>query len=412
MASTTLSPAPQLVKARLAVFGMFLIVGFLMATWLVNIPLIQERTDVSHGVLGGLILVFGVGSFVSMQIAGKLIDKYGSRFATMLGIIIMVLGVSLPAFATNWLTLGIALFIFGLGNGAADVAMNHQAVLVERAYGRPIMSTFHAFFSLGGAVGAGLGAATQALHVPVPTAFIGAAILAAILAVVAGPKLLPATAEAKTSTEVNNDVVNLASGTKAKKSDPRVRRRVIALAILAFLLMLSEGAASDWSALEAVEHQLQSPASASLAYGTFAVAMTLGRFCADRISHALGPVKVLRYGTALGAVGMAAVILAPNYPVTLMGWALFGIGLSGAVPQIFTAAGNITEEGSGVNLSRVVGAGYIGMLAGPAVIGWLGGHIGLTWAFALPLIFCLIGIVLATQVAPNKALKKTQPANV
>ncbi|UCR88059.1 MFS transporter [Mycetocola spongiae] len=394
--STLTPPTPRLRRARLGVFGIFFVVGFLMAIWLVNIPAIQERTGVSHAVLGGLILVFGLGSFIGMQITGALIDRVGSRRASLAGVVLMVLAVNLPGMAGDATSLGVALFIFGLGNGATDVAMNHQAVVVERRYGRPIMSAFHAFFSLGGAAGALLGAGTQAAGLDVRWALLGAAVIAAVLALIAGPALL-------SRGEERADTPTVEPGQAAPAARGATRRRVIALAFLAFVLMLAEGVANDWSALHAVEHLGRSEAQASLAYGTFAITMTVGRFLADRVSFAVGPLNVVRYGSAAGALGLLIVVLSPIFGLTLLGWAVFGLGLSGVIPQIFTAAGNVDPARSGLIISRVVGAGYIGMLAGPAVIGFLGGGIGLTLAFILPLLFCVCGVILAPSVRAPRA---------
>ncbi|MGG7463135.1 MFS transporter [Plantibacter sp. YIM 135347] len=422
--TTTVSQGitPRLRRARVGVFGIFFVVGFLMAIWLVNIPAIQEQTGVSHAVLGGLILLLGLGSFIAMQVTGVIIDKLGSRFATMSGVILMIVAVNLPGLATDAITLGIALFVFGLGNGAADVAMNHQAVVVEREYPRPIMSAFHAFFSFGGAAGALLGALAQSIGLDLHWSLLGAAVLGAVLAAFCAPMLLSTADErgfeaqkaAADATEATTDAAVHAAPAAGKgdessavpvspKPPVNIKRRVFALATLAFLLMLSEGVANDWSALQAVEHLAQPEAAASLAYGAFAIMMTIGRLCADRVSHAFGAVNVVRYGSAAAALGMLLVVVSPVFPLTLVGWALFGVGMSGVVPQIFTAAGNLDAATSGVTLSRVVGAGYIGILAGPAVIGFLGGVIGLTLAFILPIVFCVLGVFLAPIVSSSKS---------
>lgn len=388
-------PTARMRRARLGVFGIFSAVGFLMAVWLVNIPAIQVRTGIDHAILGGLILLLGLGSFVGMQVTGFLIDRVGSRRASIGGAVLMIAAVNLPGFATDAVTLGVALFIFGLGTGAADVAMNHQAVVVEREYPRPIMSAFHAFFSLGGAVGALLGAAAQSLGIGLNAALAGAAVIAAILTAISAPALLSPADERNTAPAV-------AEAHSAAPAPSGYRGRVIALAFLAFVLMLAEGAANDWSALHAVEHLGQTEAAASLAYGTFAITMTVGRFLADRVAHAIGPLNVVRYGSAAGAIGMVLVVISPVFGVTLLGWAIFGLGVAGVVPQIFTAAGNVDPARSGKIISRVVGAGYIGMLAGPAVIGFLGGSIGLTLAFLLPLLFCVCGVLLAPSVRSRR----------
>jgi MFS family permease len=139
---------------------------------------------------------------------------------------------------------------------------------------------------------------------------------------------------------------------------------VVILAALAFVLMLAEGVANDWSALQAVERLHEPHALASFAYGVFAIFMTTGRLLADRITNRIGPVRLVRFGSAVAAVGMGMIILSASYPLTLVGWGVFGIGISGVAPQIFSAAGNLSKSGQGVVLSRVVSAAYAGQLVG------------------------------------------------
>lgn len=152
--------------------------------------------------------------------------------------------------------------------------------------------------------------------------------------------------------------------------------------------MLCEGVANDWSVLH-LKDVLDAPAAtAALAYGGFATAMTVGRFLTDRAVGRFGRVFIVRYGAGLAALGLAAAALSPWVPLALLGWTLFGIGLSGCIPQFFTAAGNVDPESSGANVSRVAGLGYIGMLAGPAIIGPLTHLVPLNLAFFLPVAFC------------------------
>lgn len=154
--------------------------------------------------------------------------------------------------------------------------------------------------------------------------------------------------------------------------------------------MLSEGVANDWNTLQVKEHLDTSDAAAALAFGAFSVMMTVGRFTADRVSTAFGPAAVVRYGTLIAAAGMGLVMVSPWLPLTILGWSCFGLGLSGCVPQIFTAAGNLEAGSAGANMSRVVGMGYLGFLAGPAAIGWITAFVPLTVAMVIPLSCVLI----------------------
>ncbi|MDQ4503384.1 MFS transporter [Sinomonas sp. ASV322] len=389
----TPTPPSTFRRARAATVALFFIAGLSLAVWVVSIPAVEHQTGVSHAVLGGLLLLLGLGSFIGMTAAGPLVDRFGSRRAAVIGATLLVIGVNLAGLADGPRLLGGALIVLGLGAGAIDVAMNDQAVIVERAYGRPIMSSFHAYFSVGGGAGALLGGGIQALGLSVNWSLGIGAIVTALPAAIAYPALLATRGGSETE----------AHTTAADASPGSVRRRtvtIVILACLAFLMMLSEGAASDWSALQAVEHLGQPSSAASLAYGSFAVAMTVGRFSADAVVHCFGPVKVVRVGSLLAAAGMLVVVLSPTYPLTLAGWSAFGIGLSGIVPQIFTAAGSLGGANQGILISRIVGAGYLGLLAGPAVIGWVSQGVGLTLALTLPVGCCIAGILLAGRAAP------------
>ncbi|WP_203138189.1 MFS transporter [Microbacterium sp. JZ31] len=376
-------------RARRAVIGAFLINGFLLATWVVNIPAVQQQAGVSHGVLGGLLLLLGLGSFLAMQATGWVVDRAGSRVATVAGVILLALATLLPPFASDPLTLGVAVFTIGIGNGTLDVAMNAHAVVVERRYGRPIMSSFHAWFSVGGALGAGFGALANALGWALPLLFAVPVALAVVAAALALPGLLRASDAAPETEE--SDATEAPSG--------GIARRAVLLGALAFMLMLAEGVAADWSALHTREHLGAPESTAALAYAAFAVAMTAGRFAADRVSARIGAVAVVRFGTLIAAAGLLVVTMSGSVPLTLAGWILFGIGLSGAVPQIFTAAGSLGAARAGIVMSRIVGAGYVGLLAGPALIGWLAEGITLSVAIAVPVLLCAGAAALASAVA-------------
>ncbi|MGN5239493.1 MFS transporter [Rhodococcus sp. SJ-3] len=369
-----------LTRARAAVFTVFGVNGFLLAMWVVHIPVVQQRVGVGHAALGTLLLALAVGALMGMQATGYLADRFGSNRTTVVFAAILAVAVIGPGLATAPWQLAVALVVFGFANGALDVSMNSQAVLVERRYHRPIMAAFHGLFSMGGIAGSLVGAATLAAGIdpPVTLAAAGAAGLAAILW--AAPHLV------RSEPTPHAPAESRAGG---------YSMRVILLGGVAFGLMLSEGVANDWSALQVKEHLGASDSVAALAFGAFSATMTLGRFVADRVSARIGGVAVVRYGTLVAAAGMALVMTSPWVPLTLSGWALFGLGLSGAVPQIFTAAGNIATGTPGKNMSRVVGLGYIGFLAGPAAIGWISEVSSLTAAMVVPLVCVLVAAALA-----------------
>lgn len=372
------TPRPRhLTAARAAIFGVFGINGFLLAMWVVHIPAIEDRTNIAHSTLGSLLLLLALGAIAGMQLAGPLADRYGSRLLVALSGILLSIAVIGPGLASTAWQLGLALLVFGFGNGALDVSMNSQAVLTEREYGRPIMSAFHGMFSIGGVVGSLVGAVTIGAGWSPAVTLAASSVLGLAAVALCTARLLPPSAHPQPEPH-------------EQRRRGRYSPRVLALGAVAFALMLAEGVANDWSTLQVKEH-LDVPASvAALAFGAFSLTMTVGRFTADRVSSALGPVAVVRYGTLIAAAGMAMVVVSPWLPTTLLGWALFGLGLSGCVPQIFTAAGNLGAGAAGANMSRVVGMGYIGFLAGPATIGWLTHLVPLTVAMVVPLVCVLV----------------------
>ncbi|OQQ35601.1 MFS transporter [Prescottella equi] len=374
----TPTPRPRhLTAARAAIFGVFGINGFLLAMWVVHIPAIEDRTNIAHSTLGSLLLLLALGAIAGMQLAGPLADRYGSRLLVALSGTLLSIAVIGPGLASTAWQLGLALFVFGFGNGALDVSMNSQAVLTEREYGRPIMSAFHGMFSIGGVVGSLIGAVTIGAGWSPAVTLAASSVLGLAAVALCTARLLPPSAHPQPEPH-------------GQRRRGRYSPRVLALGAVAFALMLAEGVANDWSTLQVKEH-LDVPASvAALAFGAFSLTMTVGRFTADRVSSALGPVAVVRYGTLIAAAGMATVVVSPWLPTTLLGWALFGLGLSGCVPQIFTAAGNLGAGAAGANMSRVVGMGYIGFLAGPATIGWLTHLVPLTVAMVVPLVCVLV----------------------
>ncbi|AXK46549.1 MFS transporter [Brachybacterium saurashtrense] len=393
---------PPLRRARAAVFATFFACGLAMGIWLVSIPAVQASTGISHAVLGGLILLLGLGGVLGMQASGALSQRVGSRPVTVVFLVLLGLAIVLPLQAGGAATLGAALVVFGLMNGAVDVAMNDQAVLVEREYGRPIMSAFHALWSVGGAVGALLGAGAQRLQLPLSLAA-AVGTLVAVVSAVAVARHLIGRHPAEAAPQAGADGRTPAEAAPAPRLSGAMRRRVFGFAALAFLLMLSEGVANDWAALHAVEHLGLQASTAGLSYAVFAVSMTLGRLTVDRVAGRFGPAFVVRYGSALAATGLVLVMLSPVFVLTAAGWCLFGLGLAGVVPQLFTAAGAVSPARQSIIMSRVVGAGYVGQLAGPAIVGAAAGVVGLNLALLLPFLFCLLGIAIARIVTPDRS---------
>lgn len=364
--------------ARVATWLYFGLNGFAVGMWVVHIPSIEQKTGITHSTLGLLLLVLGGAAFIGMQVAGPLVDKLGQRRLVPAAGILLGIALAGPGLATNWWTLGLTLILVGFGNGSIDVGMNAQAVVVERGYLRPIMAAFHAMWSIGGAIAAVIGAATLRADVPTEVTLALSGLLCIAIALAASRFLLEATVP---------DEEDADDGAPREKPPAKL---VWALGALAFGLMLSEGVANDWAALHFRDILDTSVSTAAFAYGAFAVAMTVGRFLTDRVAAVVGPAAIVRWGAAMAAVGLTLVIVVPWVPVALVGWAIFGLGLAGGVPQLFTAAGNLDPRSSGALMARVVGLGYVGLLAGPALIGGLAHWMPLNIAFILPVVLCVL----------------------
>lgn len=369
---------------RLAVIGVFASFGLVVATWAVHLPTVKKVVELSSSMLGGVVLILGCGALVGMQLSGVLVDKFGSGPIAVAGAASMAVGVNIPLAATSGPVVAAGAFVCGIATGLADVAMNAAAVDVERIYGRPIMASFHGVFSVANVVGAAVGSAGFASGTRTPVTVAGITIVCLIMLTAASTVLVRGLSKAVDAAPEPD-----ADDPYASAPDKR-SGQVLMLGILAFLLMLAEGSATDWSSLHAQEHLHSSPSLGALAFGTFMGAMTIGRFLIDRVVLRVGRPQVVRLGCILAAIGLLIVFISPFLALTLAGWAVVGFGLSGCIPQVFTAAGNINRAHEGRALSRVVGIGYVAVLGGPAVIGWLADQLSLNTALLLPVFAVLI----------------------
>ncbi|MGZ3145487.1 MFS transporter [Lentzea chajnantorensis] len=375
--------------ARVATFTYFALNGFLLGMWIVHIPTVERRVGIDHAELGRLLLVLGLGAFIGMRAGGWLTDRFGARTVTPLAGVLCSAAVVLPGLSTGELALAAALLAFGFGNGVLDMAMNGHAVVVEREYARPVMSAFHATWSLGGVAASLVGARTLSWELSPDTTLAVVAVVGVVVSLVTAPAL------SHGATTIPHEGDEDQPRTKKK-----VPLRIWVMAGLAFMVMLSEGVANDWSVLHLQDVLGAEPQIAALAYGAFATTMTVGRLLADRVTAKIGPMAVLRWGAVIAAAGLLLAAFAPWTGLAIAGWAVAGAGLSGTVPQLFSAAGHADPSSAAVNMSRVAGLGYIGVLAGPAVIGWLTHLMPLNVAFVLPVLFCVVTAFAAGVLRP------------
>ena len=372
----------QVAKAKFAVSTYFLFGGTALAIWAVHIPLIQERTGVSITVLGALLILGGLGSISAMQLAGLLIDKIGAKTTTVAGGVMVGLSLFGPAFAVDALTLGLAIILLSFGLAAVDVPMNAAALQVEALAEKAIFSAFHAYWSLGGIVGAGLGGLLIAANVNFTLSLTISGLAMAVASVAVGGWLLPNAPAPKASNKDEGQQARLAN------------RSVLGLVVLAGLMSASaavvEGISNDWSALYYVEIVGTSEAVAASGLAIFSAGMVIGRLTVDRVVERKGRGFVIRGGAGFAVLMVLILVFVPEFWTASAAWFGLGLALSGIVPQIFALAGNIGEPShAGRNLAKVVGLTYMAVVIGPGMIGLLAGlfplNIALSWAAVLAL---------------------------
>ncbi len=371
---------------RWAVAMMFIANGFVMGSWAVQIPLLLPRHQITEAVLGVLILVFGIGAVSAMLFAGRLIARHGAQRMTRLFGLATAGTLALVVLSPNLWLLALALALMGGVLGCMDVAMNANAVDVERRLGRAIMSSSHGFWSFGGFLGGTLGGfVVQAIGREGHALAVSGVTLALVLAGL--PWLLAGRAQAQTAHE------NRPTSVWPKGA------AVYILGLMALLSMVPEGAVLDWAALYLIQDLDVPVAKAGLAFGLFSAAMALMRFAGDAIRDQFGAVKTLRFSGFVAATAMLAAAFAPNMPLAVGCFAVCGLGVANMVPVLFSAAGNMPDLPDGVGISTVSMLGYAGILIAPSSIGFVAEHIGFRVTYAV-LALLLFGVAtLASRAA-------------
>jgi MFS family permease len=378
----TAGTAGYLGSARAAVLAVFFTNGVVIGTWVVRIPAIKERLGLGEGLLGVVLLGAAVGALVAMPVVGALVSRFGSRRVVGVSALALTVALPMPGLAPSLLLLVPAVVLLGAANGGLDVAMNAQAVAVERGYGRPIMSSFHAAWSFGGLGGAALGGLLASRGIgPLPH-FAAVAVLAAIACVVAYGALLPSGADASEE------------GTPAFA---RPTRALLGLGIISFCVLLGEGAMGDWSAVYLDDTLRTGPGFAAAGYAAFSLSMAFGRLFGDRFTELLGPATLVRACGAIAAAGLGIALAAAQPLVALAGFACAGAGFSIVFPTALSAAGR-TAGPTGPALAAVTTAAYTGFLVGPPFIGFLAELTGLGYALYLVVALSTAIIILAGAV--------------
>ena len=393
--------------ARWAVSAHFLVMGLTAGTWMARIPAAKAQAHLSDGTLGIALFAVPVGLVLGAALAERLVDRAGSKVLVRVTGVGSCVAAVTPGLADNLAELMAGLFAVGVFGGLLDVSQNAQGVRVEAAYGRPVMTSMHAFFSLGAILGSLAGGGLAWAGVGLLPSLLAAGITGALIDGTAGPWLLPSASvptppvSTPPGTVLAGSVLDsrspgaepggsssAPSGARRARISPadkrRVWRLVLALGLLGVCGLVGEGAAGDWSAVYLKDNLGTSAGLAALAYSAFSATMTLGRALGDRLIHRFGVVPVIRVCGVIAAAGLAAALATPVPAVAIAGFTAFGAGLSVVVPQVFAAGGRADPARPGSGLAKVVGLGYTGMAAGPAIIGLVANQIGLHLALLIP----------------------------
>jgi MFS family permease len=372
-------------RARAAVTFVFVAHGALFGTWVSRIPAVKDDLGLGEAELGLALFGAALGTLVALPVAGLTVARIGSRPGTRWGLPVFAAILPLIALAPNLPTLFVALFAFGAAAAMLDVAMNAHSLAVERVYGRPILSTFHAGWSFGGLLGAALGGAAAWAGIEPLEHFALVAVAVGVPGLFLGPLLLPASAD-------------------RPEEPPRYRRpprRLAALAALAFCGLVAEGAAADWSAVFLDETVGSGAGTAALAFACFSVAMAVTRLVGDRLTARWGPVAVTRAGGVVAALGLGTAVVVQTTPAALVGFAAMGVGLATVVPIAFRAAGSVPGIPAGVGIAAITMVGYSGFLVGPPVIGavaeWTSLAVGL--GIVVALLVVMVALARSTRTA-------------
>ena len=388
----------QIVRWRTAIFAIFLASGLSIATWASRVPAIKQSLGIDNIQVGLLLLGMGVASIVGLSVAPTVLARFGARRGMLFGLVLVAIGVTIIGVGTDLVhsypvvLLGLALF--GFGNGSVDVMMNVEGAAIEKQTGRTILPLFHAFFSFGTVIGAGLGVAAVALQLPVVTHASVIAVLIAIIAIVAIANVpareITGDEQATAAPSGWRDRLHVALSAWREP-------RTYALGVVMLGMAFAEGGANDWLPLAVVEGHGADEAFGAAGLAVFSIAMTVFRVIGGPLVDRFGRVTVLRVLAVTAAAGLLLFILAPTLPLVFVGAALWGAGASLGFPIGMSAAADDPAHAA-ARVSAAATIGYVAFLCGPPILGFISEHIGL-----LNTLFIVVGLIVASGLFSSSA---------
>ena len=373
---------PHTFRARLATRIAFFAAGFAMGCCAPFFPFIKENVSADKSEFGLLLLCLGIGAIIAMPITGIVSAKRGSKPMILLGGFLMALLIPILVVVESQSILAIIIFLLGASLGTLDVAMNVHAVEVEKIEKRSLMSNFHAQFSIGGLIGAGL--MTVFL-------FFGVSILIS--------SFISASITFITMSLTVNRLLNVSTVERTKFMLPK--GVVILLAIFAAIIFLIEGAVVDWGALLIIDRELTTPESAGIGYILFSVAMVIARLLGDEIVKAIGEFKVLIFGVIITILGILIIVLSNITIIALSGFMFIGLGVANLVPIFFSAAGRQSVMPPAIAIASVTTTGYAGILLGPVIIGYVAEVTSLSIGFSILIPLIVLIVIFSHKISIN-----------
>lgn len=391
---------------RNAVFLVFMLPGLGLATWVSRLPAVRDSLEISTDQVGLLILGMAIGSVAGLVFSSHIVAFLGSRRTMLAGMIVCSIGLAVagvgatvgPVFAVTFL----GLLMFGFASGITDVSMNVSGAANERVIGKALMPIFHAFFSFGTMLGAGLGALAELLAVPIALHFGGVAAVMIVGTIIA----------VQFVQSEHSGVDSAASEADARSQTWRDRLsiwrdpRTVLIGVVVLAAAFAEGSANDWLALAMVDGHHVDNATGALVFGIFVTAMTVGRLGGVVLLNRFGRVPVLRASFSLAAVGLLVLIFVPNPWFAAAGAIAWGLGSALGFPIGMSAAADDPKTAA-ARVSAVATIGYLAFLAGPPVIGFLGEAVGILNALLVVLVLCAVGGLVSFSA---REPKRTAPA--
>lgn len=373
---------------RLATFSVFLINGAMIGTWVAHIPWLQDHLGVSKATLGLCLLCMAAGAVVSMPITGYVLNRRPSAPVARAATLFFCLLLPLPLLATSAPMLAAILFVFGASNGVMDVAMNAHGVAVERELRKPVMSSLHGGWSLGGFASAGIVVLAGATGVD-PR--VESLILSIALWLVA--------------LWITGRLGNVSTRSRTPAGFAMPSRTVILIGGLCFLAMMTEGGIADWSGIYLHHDAGASAAAAAIAFTGFSLGMAVARLGGDLLNERLGAGRLLQAGMALVAIALGGVVLVGETVPAVIGFAFCGLGIANAVPLLFSAAGRL--EPSGPSLAAAFTLGYTGFIVGPPAIGILSDQASLPKTLLLLVLAAITVAALGGRATASKPVDRS-----